>query len=144
MSVEENRAIARKHYEELWNNGRVELLDENYTEGLSPEDYNSIEQHKKRLLWWRQVAPGFAFTILDTVAEGNKVMIWWEVSVTYSHVPDPPPTTPMMPVGKPVKWRGMEIFHFEDGKVIKRDAVTEWASMLVDNGVYVLANPLTV
>ena len=139
MSIEQNKALAREHFEQVWNNGRVELLDEYYGVDVPPSDWNHIEEHKKRLLWWRQVAPGFRFSILDTVAEGDKVVVHWEVDITYSVVPDPPPTTPMMPFGTPVKFRGMEIFHFADGKLLKRDVVNEWMRMMVDSGVYVLA-----
>jgi predicted ester cyclase len=141
MSVEQNKAIARKHFEEVWNKGRVELLDEYYGADLPPSDHNHIEAMKKRRLWWHQVAPGLVFTILDTVAEGDKVVVFWEVEATYSVVPDPPPDTPMMPLGKPVKFRGMEFFHFANGKVIHLDGVNEWMRMMVDSGVYTLAKP---
>jgi predicted ester cyclase len=141
MSVEENRAIARKHFEEVWNKGRVELMDAYYAPALPPEDYNSLEEMKNRRLWWHKAAPGLVFTILDTVAEGDKVVVLYEVEATYSVVPDPPPTTPMLPFGKPVKFRGVDIFHFADGKMVKQEGFNQWNQVLVDHGIYVLAKP---
>jgi hypothetical protein len=141
MSIEENRAIVHKHFEQVWNQGRVALLDEYYGIDVPPSDWNHIEEQRKRILWWHQAAPGFVFTILDTVAEGGKVVALYEVEANYSVVPDPPPTTPMLPFGKPVKIRGMDIFHFAGGKVVKREGFNQWMQVLVDNGIYVLAKP---
>lgn len=141
MSTEENKAIARRHYEELLNKGRVEMLDEYYALDVPAGAYRSLEEQRKRVLWWHKVAPGIHFTILDLLAEGDKVVVYWKVNATYSVVPDPPPTGPMLPLGKPVQFSGMDLFRFEDGKMVSIETVNEWMNMMVDAGVYVLAQP---
>ena len=141
MSTEENKAIVRRHFEEVWNKGRVELLDAYYALDVPAGDPNSLDEHRKRILWWHKAAPGFYFTILDLLGEGDKVTVYWKVNVTHSIVPDPPPKNPMPPLGKPVEWRGMEIWRFADGKFVSKEVVNLWPGMLVEAGVYTLANP---
>jgi predicted ester cyclase len=120
MSIEGNKAIARRHFEEVWNKGRVELLDEYYALDVPSGAYMSLDELRKRVLWWHKMTPGFFFTILDVIAEGDKVIVYWKVNATYSVVPDPPPTdpNPMLPLGKPVQFRGMDLYRFEDGKMV--------------------------
>jgi predicted ester cyclase len=139
MSTEENKAIARLHFEEAHNKGRVELFDDYYALDVPADQWDSKENYAKLILWWRQVAPDWRMTILDMVAEGDKVFVYHKTNLTYSVVPDPPPTSPMPPLGKPVEFRGVEIMHFANGKLIHDEFVVEWMSMMADAGVYVLA-----
>lgn len=139
MSTEENKAIARLHFEEAHNKGRVELLDDYYALDIPAGEYNSKEEYGNRILWWRKVAPDMRMTILDMVAEGDKVFVYYKTNLTYSVVPDPAPTSPMPPLGKPVEFRAVELMYFANGKLVAVDFVIEWMNMMVDTGVYVPA-----
>ncbi len=139
MSIETNKAIARLHFEEAHNKGRVELLDDYYALDIPASEWNSKEEYGNRILWWRKAAPDMHMTILDMVAEGEKVFVYHKSKMTYSVVPDPPPNFPMPPLGKPVEFRGVEIMTFSNGKLIAVDFVAEWMGMMVDAGVYTLA-----
>ncbi len=143
MSTEENKAIARMHFEEVHNKGRVELFDDYYALDVPDNQWDSKENYGNLILWWRKVAPDMRITILDMVAEGDKVFVYHKSTMTYSVVPDPAPNFPMPPFGKPVEFRGVEIMSFADGKLVAVEFVVEWMSMMVDVGVYVLAKPET-
>lgn len=143
MSTEENKAIARLHFEEVHNKGRVELFDDYYALDVPPEQWDSKGNYANLILWWRKVAPDMRITILDMVAEGDKVFVYHKTNFTYSIVPDPPPTSPMPPLGKPVEFRGVEIMRFANGKLVADEFVVGWMQMMVDAGVYVLAKSAT-
>ena len=141
MSTEENKAIARMHFEEVHSKGRVELFDDYYALDVPASQWDSKENYGNLILWWRKVAPDMRITIVDMVAEGDKVYVYHKSSMTYSVMPDPPPNFPMPPLGKPVEFRGVEIMRFARGKLVAVEFVVEWMSMMVDAGVYVLAKP---
>lgn len=143
MSTEENKVIARLHFEEAHNKGRVELFDDYYALDVPVEQWDSKENYANLILWWRKVAPDWHMTILDMVAEGDKVFVYHKTNLTYSVVPDPPPNFPMPPLGKPVEFRGVEIMRFANGKLVADEFVVGWMQMMVDAGVYVLAKPET-
>jgi predicted ester cyclase len=139
MSTEENKAIARLHFEEAHNKGHVELFDDYYALDIPAGEWNSKEEYGNRILWWHKVAPGMCMTIVDMVAEGDKVFVYHKTNLTYSVVPDPPPNFPMPPLGEPVEFRAVEMMHFANGKLVAVEFVAEWMSMMVDAGVYTLA-----
>jgi predicted ester cyclase len=141
MSIEKNKEIARIHFEEVHNKGRVELMNDYYALDIPAGEFNSKEEYGERLLWFRKVAPDMCFTILDMVAEGDKVYVYHKDSMTYSVVPDSAPPLPMPPLGKKVEFRTVEMLRFKDGKLVEVEFVAEWMNMLVDAGVYVLAKP---
>ena len=143
MSTEENKAIARMHFEEAHTKGRVELFDDYYALDVPASQWDSKENYAKLILWWHKVAPGMSITVVDMVAEGDKVFVYHKSSMTYSVVPDPPPNFPMPPFGKPVEFRGVELMRFANGKLVAVEFVIEWMRMMVDAGVYVLAKPET-
>jgi hypothetical protein len=136
MSTEENKVIARRFFEEIWNKGRVELLDDFWK--IEKPD---IAELKERILWYHKSAPGFYFTILDVIAEGDKVLVYWKADVMHTNIPDPQPTFHIPPLGKPVQWRGMALMTILDGKLVAKEDANLAMGMLIDAGVYVLAKP---
>ena len=139
MSVEENKAIVRRHLIDVLEQGHVELIDGYYSPDSSTPD--TPQQYRELVLWHHKVAPGFKITILDMVAEGDKVAVHWQAALTYSVVPDPPPNSPFFPFGKPCDWKIMSIGRVIDGKLVSWVSVNEWTDVLVKEGVYILANP---
>jgi hypothetical protein len=138
MSLEQNTAIARMHYKDVLEQGHVELIDSYWTPDGSIPDMLTPQQLKDKFLWWHKVAPGFKITILDEVAECNKVVIYWQADVTYSVPPEPTAEQPLLPLGKPANWRGMSLFHIVDGKIVAHQAQIGWREMLVESGAYTL------
>jgi hypothetical protein len=136
MSTEENKVIARRHYEEVWNKGRVELLDEYYALEAPP-----LAEVSDRIRWYHKSAPGFYFTILDVIAEGDKVLVYWKANVTHTSIPDPQPPFLTPPLGKPVEWRGMNLMRFVNGKLVSQEVANLAMAMLIEAGVYTLAKP---
>ena len=141
MSIEGNKAIVHKYYIDVFNQGHVELIGEWYAPEGSVPLAEARQQFKDFTLWWQRAAPGWKLTILDMVAEGEKVAVYLQADMTYSFVPDPPPSTPMPPLGKPVSWKLMNIVRVVDGKFVSMEVANEWMEMLVKEGVYTVAQP---
>ena len=86
MSTEQNKAVARRSIEELWNGRNVEVIDELFAEGYHDPT------RKDRRSWREQVIAMFAvgtppdmhITIEDQIAEGDKVVTRWTISFTHS------------------------------------------------------------
>jgi len=80
MSIEENKAIARCLYEEVFNKGNLAALDDLMSSGyvdhnpLSPGQAPDREGAKQGLSVLRTALPDLRVTIEDIVAEGDKVV----------------------------------------------------------------------
>ena len=78
MSVEENKAIASRAVEELWNKNNLAVVDELYatnfvSHGL-PEVTPDREGYKQFVTISRTALPDFHTTVEDIIAEGDKVV----------------------------------------------------------------------
>jgi predicted ester cyclase len=134
MSTEENKAIVVRHLKDVLEQGRVELIDSYYAPDGSVPDMNTPEQWRDLVLWHHKTCPGFKITILDTMADGDKVMIHYHIDLTYTVPPEQPPSS-FPPLGKPVSWRNMNVFRIVDGKLVSEQNVSGWTDMLVEIGV---------
>jgi len=134
MTTKENKAIARRFLEEAWNQGQVEQLDEYYAPDGSAPDMTPLQDLKSLILWWHKAAPGLKFTILNILAEGETVMVHWQVDVTYTVPTEPLPDEPFIPLGKPVSWKGVDIYRIVDGKIVSEQNANPWYGMLVEVG----------
>lgn len=141
MSTEENKAIVRRHLIDVLEQGHVELIPSYYAPDGSIPTNDTPEQWKDRVLHHHKIGPGFKITILDMVAEGDKVAVLWQADFTYSVMPDPPPEKPGYPFGKLASWKIMNLDRIVDGKLVSYTSANEWGSMVIDAGMYVLAKP---
>lgn len=134
MSTEENKALVRRHLKEVLEGGHVELIDSYYAPDGSVADIDTPEQFRDRVLWHHKTCPGFKLTILDLMAEGDKVMAHLKYNLTYSVPVDPPPAN-FPPLGQPVTWRNFNVFRIVNGKMVSQQPLTGWTEMLVEIGV---------
>ena len=114
--MERNKEVARRFYDEVFNERRVEVLDE-----LAVSDYEEhdplpgqgtgLEGLKGRV---RMVIDGLDphFTIEDMIAEGEKVVVRWTNSGTNSGEFLGMPAT-----GRSFSVQGIDIYRLADGKL---------------------------
>ena len=134
MSTEENKAIVLLHEKEVLEGGHVELIDSYYAPDGSASGMDTPEQWRERVLWHHKTCPGFKITILDLMAEGDKVMVNIQCDLTYTVPVDPPPPF-FPPLGQPVSWRNMSVYRIVGGKMISAQYSLGWKDMLVKIGV---------
>jgi predicted ester cyclase len=81
--LEENKAIVRRNFEEIWNKENFSVADETHASDYvahiasSPEDIKGIQQFKQFVALFHFAFPDTQFTIEDQIAEGSKVATRW-------------------------------------------------------------------
>jgi steroid delta-isomerase-like uncharacterized protein len=117
MSAEENKALARAFFEEIWNQGDESAIDRYIPEnakGNDPDFGAGREGFRKQWRQWRQAFPDLHFEIVDLVAEGDKVLTRWVLTGTQEGEFLSIPAT-----GKLIRVEGMSLDRIEDGMVVE-------------------------
>jgi steroid delta-isomerase-like uncharacterized protein len=84
MSTEENKALARRAFEEAWNKGNLAVLDQLVAADFdghpqpSDADFGRGPEGQKRFIgMYRAAFPDIQMTIEDMTAEGDRVAVRW-------------------------------------------------------------------
>lgn len=119
MSAEENKAVARREIEELYNRGgSLDAAEEIYApDYLGHEstigEIRGVEGAKQYAATMRLAFPDLSCTVEDQVAEGDKVVTRWSAQGTHQgETEDLGPAT-----GNRMEITGISIERFSDGKV---------------------------
>lgn len=134
MSVEENKAIASRAVEELWNKNNLAVVDELYatnfvSHGL-PEVTPDREGYKQFVTISRTALPDFHTTVEDIIAEGDKVVQRFTARGTHKgEFMGIPPT------GKQVTITGIAIDRIAGSKIVENWANMDMLGMMVQLGV---------
>ena len=119
---EENKALVHRWFEEVWNKGRVEAIDEMFAEdglahGLADESGYPLRGpagfkafHEK----FRTAFPDIIVTIEDLIAESDKVAA--RCSVRGRHAGD---SLGFAATNKPMEITGVSIIRVKDGKIVE-------------------------
>ena len=75
---EENKAVIRRLYEEVWNQHDPEAADELvapdvFNPDMVPEHQRGIDGYKHLVRWVHTASPDLHYDIEDIIAEGDKV-----------------------------------------------------------------------
>jgi predicted ester cyclase len=120
MSLEKNKAIARRYQEEVWGKGDLALIDElvaadfvdhSLPAGMDPRFAGAKRAVKGAL----DAFPDGQWTVEDLIAEGDKVVIRWKMQATHEHE-----FRGIAPAGKPVTVTGITILRIAGGKIVER------------------------
>ena len=110
MSLEENKAIARRFFEELGNPDMLdEIVADDYVENRQQQDRETLKQNIARHLIG---LPDMRHVVEDIIAEGDKVVVCFKGTATHTGEWWGIPAT-----GKEVEWRGMSRLRIVDGKI---------------------------
>jgi steroid delta-isomerase-like uncharacterized protein len=136
MSIENNKAMTRRFYEEVFNRGNLDLVEEFVSEDFV--DHEGIPGLPKtgpkaiRALFEMSVA-GFSdlhFTIDELIGEGDKVVARGRMSGTHTgEFMGIPPTN------KSVEVQLVDIFEIHDGKATQHWGVMDQAGMMQQLGL---------
>jgi steroid delta-isomerase-like uncharacterized protein len=119
MSVEENKALSRRSFEEVWNQGDLAAIDELYdahqvAHGLGVEIPAGTAGLKQFVTMYRTAYPDTHFTIEDQIAEGDKVATRWTATGTHRGE-----LFGLAPTGKRVTVTGMALSRIANGKLVE-------------------------
>ncbi len=118
MSAEENKAIVRRIFDQVWNQGNVGILNELFTLDMVAHDQlitsgdTGLDGYRQYVMSTRSAFPDVHFTIEDQIAEGDRVVTRYTVTGTHRGT-----LMGVAPTGKTVKASGMVIGrHGPDGR----------------------------
>jgi predicted ester cyclase len=117
VSVEENKRVLQRYFDELMNRGDYskvgEILHEDYF-GSAAGGLKGIEGHRRYRAYMHAAAPDGRFETLEMIAEGDKVAIFQEWKGTFVGV-----FNGVQGRGQPVSRTISSIYEFRDGKVVR-------------------------
>jgi len=136
MSIEENKALARRFIEEGFSTGNLALADEiiapnfvNYDPGTPPLP-SGPEGYKQLVTAYRTGYPDLQLSVEDLIAEGDKVGVRWTARGTHTgQLGDIPPT------GKQATITGISVLTIAGGKVAAQNTNWDTLGMLQQLGV---------
>lgn len=118
---EQNKALARRSIEEVWNQGKLALINEFYASNLNVHDRNvpggtvtGTEGFKQFVQIYRTAFPDLRFKVDDQIAEGDKVVTRW--TATGTHKGD---MMGIAPTNKFGTVAGVDINLYQGGKVVE-------------------------
>lgn len=130
-TAQNNKEVVRKIYEESMNKRNLELLkeiiSENYTGAQGIKGPAGFEATITSLI---QSFPDIQWKVQELIAEGDKVMVKWEIQGTHVNA-----FQHIAPTGKKVSGIGMGIYTFRDGKVVSTQVQTDRLGFLQELGV---------
>lgn len=125
MSTEQNKAVVRRFFDEIIGEGSDRAIEaiiaSNCVGHLGNGDVEG-EAFKKVLRGARTTYPDMSATILDMVAEGDKVACRFYIEGTHKS-------------GKHVRWNGTNVYRVVDGQITDDWAQEDVFSMMQQLGV---------
>ncbi|MBV9279943.1 MAG: ester cyclase [Chloroflexi bacterium] len=125
MAHEENKALIRRLFEEVFNQGRDDVVDEiiapNYVARFPgrPDPLRGPDGVKQNQRVFRTAFPDIHETVEEMITQGDRLAVRWTGSGTQHG-----PLMGIPPTGKQVTVTGISIFRIADGKVVEG-----WISM---------------
>jgi steroid delta-isomerase-like uncharacterized protein len=120
--TKENETLIRRWFEEVWNKGRADAIDEMFAEdgvahGLSDADGNPLRGpagFKAFHATFREAFPDLVVTVEDTIAEADKVAV--RCTVRGKHTGD---SLGFAASQAPIEITGMTFVRIRDGKIVE-------------------------
>ena len=134
MSTEQNKMVARRLFEEVWNSKNLAVLDEmlapNFVFHNSVQTLYGPDGFKQFATTYHTAFPEAHFTIEDVIAEGDTVVLRWTARGTQSgELLGIPPT------GKQVTVSGITITLISNSKSVESWGEFDALGMLQQIGV---------
>lgn len=112
---EKNKAIARRVFDEIFNQNKFEVADEIYAKDFVNHGMHrdiGLKEDQEAARGWKSAAPDLKMTVIKMVAEGDLVTVLWSGTGTNTGTGNGLPAT-----GKKIEGRGITIWRIEKGKI---------------------------
>src|SRR6187455_3370069 len=120
MTIEQNKALARRWSEELWGQGNLAVADEIIASDYvrhdpgDPFPAQGPGDVKRIVSMLRSMLPDFKIEVEAMVAEGDMVVSRYTATAT-----DTKGYMGMPPTGKSIRTPAIQIFRFANGKIVE-------------------------
>lgn len=111
------RAAITRLYEEGFNRGRLEIVDEMVSPRLvtaGPRGGTGPAGFKANAMQLRTAFPDVHFTVHETICESDRIAVYWTWTGTHRGAFAGVPAT-----NKPVRQEGMVMYRFEGGQIVE-------------------------
>ena len=131
VSLERNKVLVRRWIEEGFNKRDLNVIDvvfrENFTVNRSPIGRMGLKQNMTERF---RAFPDLRVTIVEIVAEGDKVGIWYTVQGTQNGQFEG-----VRPTGKPVNWFGADFLRGQGNQIVEGWFVDDSLGLMRQLGV---------
>jgi steroid delta-isomerase-like uncharacterized protein len=130
---EQNKALAKRAFEELLSRGRFELAEQLYAKDFVNHGIHrnaSLEEDQAALKGWHQAFPDISIVPEKLIAEGDLVAIYWIARGTNTGTGNGLPAT-----GKKGELAGITIWRIVDGKIKEEWSAFDQLSMMQQLGL---------
>lgn len=128
--LQHNRELVTRYFEEVWNQGRLDVLDElltpdylNHSPGI-PDPRPGPEDLKPIVRMMREAIAGLHYEILDMVVEREKVAVYTRVTGRHTR-----PLWGFAPHGHSIDVHQMQIEWIRDGRIWQHWRLTDEAAL---------------
>ena len=135
MSTDDNRTLTQRFYEEVWNKGNLDAVDDlmtsDFVDHAAPPGFPSGPEGAKQVFtMYRNAFPDFRLSVEDLIAEDDRVVARWVTQGTHQgELMGIPPT------GKPVTVTGIDVFRIAGGKIAEHWAEFDMLGLMQQLGV---------
>ncbi len=136
MSVEDNKALARRFYNDVINGGNLEVIDELVSEDFVDHEAfpgmptTGPESPKATFAMFFAAFPDLQMTVDEMIGEENKIVA--RVTMSGTHKGE---FMGIPPTNKGFKISAIDIGEFRDGKLTEHWGVTDQAAMMEQLGL---------
>jgi steroid delta-isomerase-like uncharacterized protein len=119
MTATNNKLLADRVWDEVWHQGDLERIEELFASDFVRHDpgreIRGREENRQFIKGFRAAFPDVHFTVLDQIAEGDKVAVRYRLEAT--HLGD---FQGMPPTRKQVAYSGILIYRVANGKIAEQ------------------------
>jgi steroid delta-isomerase-like uncharacterized protein len=135
MRLDDNKALARRFFDEVWNQGNLAVIDELTASNFidhdpMPGQASGIEGVRQFVQKYRSAFPDLHITVEDVIAEGEQVVLRWTAKGTHKG-----PFFDMPVTGKSATVRGITINRIRNGKFVEGWTSFDQLNMLAQLGL---------
>jgi steroid delta-isomerase-like uncharacterized protein len=130
---EQNKALAKRAFEELLSKGRFELAEQLYAKDFVNHGLHhdiSMDEDQAALKGWHQAFPDLAIVPEKLIAEGDLVTIYWIARGTNTGTGNGLPAT-----GKKAEQSGITIWRIVNGKIKEEWSAFDQLSLMQQLGL---------
>jgi steroid delta-isomerase-like uncharacterized protein len=117
---EANKAVVRRVFEEVWNKGNLQVVEELYGPSYTHHDASTPDQgrgpegEKKRATLYRNAFQDLRLTVEELFADGETVTARWSCRGTHKGE-----LNGIAATGKQIAMTGISLFRFAGGKIVE-------------------------
>jgi len=130
---EQNKALAKRAFEELLSGGRFELAEQLYAKDFVNHGIHrdiSLQEDQTALKGWHEAFPDLSIVPAKLIADGDLVAVYWIARGTNTGTGNGLPAT-----GKKAEQSGITIWRIVDGKIKEEWSAFDQLSLMQQRGL---------